>query len=36
MEGEWAALAIYPLQIYYYGLYPKLKNKEIKVRLIYE
>ena len=35
MEGNWGALSI-TLQIYYYGLYPKLKDKEINVNLIYE
>ena len=35
LEGEWTSLGI-TLQIYYYGLYPKLKDKDISVNLIYE
>ena len=33
---EWGVPGIYPLQIYYWGLYPKLEDKEITVNLIYE
>lgn len=35
LEGEWASCGI-TLEIIYYGFYPKLKNKNIKVNLIYE
>lgn len=34
-DGEWTSLCI-NLQIFYYGLYPKLEDKEITVNLIYE
>lgn len=34
-EGDWGSASI-TLQILYYGFYPKLKDKEITVNLIYE
>ena len=34
-DGEWTSLCI-NLQIFYYGLYPKLEDKDITVNLIYE
>jgi hypothetical protein len=35
LEGEWSRLCI-TMQILYFGFYPKLKDKEIVVNLIYE
>lgn len=35
LEGSWSSFGI-TLQILYYGLYPKLKNKDIVVNLLYE
>ena len=35
LEGEWGSPCI-NLQLLYFGFYPKLKDKEIVVNLIYE
>ena len=35
LEGKWSSCGI-TLQIFYFGLYPKLKEKKISVNLIYE
>ena len=35
-DGEWAVVCITPLELFYYGIYPKLEKKKIVTKLIYE